>query len=54
MRNFLKWLILESLPNSFDMVKLTYNALNKEWTLEKLTLIEVHVVKFLFAIISLG
>ena len=24
--NFLKWLILESLPISFDAVKLTYNA----------------------------
>ena len=27
---FLKWLILESLPASFDVVKLTYNALKKE------------------------
>ncbi|WJZ91310.1 hypothetical protein VitviT2T_010395 [Vitis vinifera] len=31
---FLKWLILESLPASFDAVKLTYNALKEEWTLE--------------------
>ena len=27
---FLKWLILESLPTSFDAVKLTYNALKEE------------------------
>ncbi|XP_034694107.1 uncharacterized protein LOC117920609 [Vitis riparia] len=27
---FLKWLILESLPTSFDVVKLTYNALKEE------------------------
>ncbi|RVW59023.1 Retrovirus-related Pol polyprotein from transposon TNT 1-94 [Vitis vinifera] len=33
---FLKWLILESLPASFDAVKLTYNALKEEWTLEEL------------------
>ena len=33
---FLKWLILESLPTSFDAVKLTYNALKEEWTLEEL------------------
>ncbi|KAJ9675422.1 hypothetical protein PVL29_024372 [Vitis rotundifolia] len=33
---FLKWLILESLPISFDAVKLTYNALKEEWTLEEL------------------
>ncbi|KAJ9697292.1 hypothetical protein PVL29_009194 [Vitis rotundifolia] len=33
---FLKWLILESLPISFDTVKLTYNALEEEWTLEEL------------------
>ena len=32
---FLKWLILESLPTSFDAMKLTYNALKEEWTLEK-------------------
>ncbi|KAL6340089.1 hypothetical protein AAG906_038924 [Vitis piasezkii] len=32
----LKWLILESFPTSFDMVKLTYNALKEEWTLEEL------------------
>ena len=29
---FLKWLILKSLPASFDAVKLTYNALKEEWT----------------------
>ena len=33
---FLKWLILESLPTSFDAMKLTYNALKEEWTLEEL------------------
>nr|CAN75844.1 hypothetical protein VITISV_005150 [Vitis vinifera] len=33
---FLKWLIPESLPTSFDAVKLTYNALKEEWTLEEL------------------
>ncbi|RVW44372.1 Retrovirus-related Pol polyprotein from transposon TNT 1-94 [Vitis vinifera] len=33
---FLKWLILESLPTSFDVMKLTYNALKEEWTLEEL------------------
>ena len=33
---FLRWLILESLPISFDAVKLTYNALKEEWTLEEL------------------
>ena len=33
-KKFLKWLILESLPTSFDAVKLTYNALKEEWTLE--------------------
>ena len=33
---FLKWLILESLPTSFDVVKLTYDALKEEWTLEEL------------------
>ena len=38
---FLKWLILESLPISFDAVKLTYNALKEEWTLEELMSIEV-------------
>ncbi|RVW36281.1 hypothetical protein CK203_103029 [Vitis vinifera] len=32
----LKWLILESFPTSFDTVKLTYNALKEEWTLEEL------------------
>ncbi|RVX07192.1 Retrovirus-related Pol polyprotein from transposon TNT 1-94 [Vitis vinifera] len=32
---FLKWLILESLPAPFDAVKLTYNALKEEWTLEE-------------------
>ena len=41
---FLKWSILESLSNSFDDVKLTYNSLNEEWTLEELTTSEVHVV----------
>lgn len=39
--NFLKWLILESLPVSFDAVKLTYNALKEEWTLEELMSIVV-------------
>ena len=39
--NFLKWLILESLPTSFDVVKLTYNALKEEWTLEELMSIVV-------------
>ncbi|RVW17797.1 Retrovirus-related Pol polyprotein from transposon TNT 1-94 [Vitis vinifera] len=39
--NFLKWLILESLPFSFDVVKLTYNALKEEWTLEELMSIVV-------------
>ncbi|KAJ9680447.1 hypothetical protein PVL29_019698 [Vitis rotundifolia] len=38
---FLKWLILESLPTSFDAVKLTYNALKEEWTLEELMSIMV-------------
>ena len=38
---FLKWLILESLPASFDVVKLTYNALKEEWTLEELMSIVV-------------
>ncbi|RVW68505.1 Retrovirus-related Pol polyprotein from transposon TNT 1-94 [Vitis vinifera] len=38
---FLKWLILESLPTSFDAVKLTYNALKEEWTLEELMFIVV-------------
>ncbi|RVW40748.1 hypothetical protein CK203_080741 [Vitis vinifera] len=38
---FLKWLILESLPASFDAMKLTYNASKKEWTLEELTSIVV-------------
>ncbi|RVW29550.1 Retrovirus-related Pol polyprotein from transposon TNT 1-94 [Vitis vinifera] len=38
---FLKWLILESLPTSFDAVKLTYNALKEEWTLEELMSIVV-------------
>ncbi|RVW72419.1 hypothetical protein CK203_053613 [Vitis vinifera] len=33
---FLKWLILEFLPTSFDAVKLTYNALKEEWTLKEL------------------
>ncbi|WKA12495.1 hypothetical protein VitviT2T_029871 [Vitis vinifera] len=33
---FLKWFILEFLPTSFDLVKLTYNALKKEWTLKEL------------------
>ena len=33
---FLKWLILESLPTFFDAVKLAYNALKEEWTLEEL------------------
>ncbi|RVX07672.1 hypothetical protein CK203_021883 [Vitis vinifera] len=38
---FLKWLILESLLTSFDGVKLTYNALKEEWTLEELMSIVV-------------
>ena len=38
---FLKWLILESLPTSFDTMKLTYNALKEEWTLEELMSIVV-------------
>ncbi|KAL6322358.1 hypothetical protein AAG906_007911 [Vitis piasezkii] len=38
---FLKWLILESLPVSFDAVNLTYNALKEEWTLEELMSIVV-------------
>ena len=38
---FLKWLILDSLPTSFDAVKLTYDALKKEWTLEELMSIVV-------------
>ncbi|RVW41008.1 Retrovirus-related Pol polyprotein from transposon TNT 1-94 [Vitis vinifera] len=38
---FLKWLILKSLPASFDAVKLTYNALKEEWTLEELMSIVV-------------
>ena len=38
---FLKWLILESLPASFDAIKLTYNALKEEWTLEELMSIVV-------------
>ena len=38
---FLKWMILESLPTSFDVVKLTYNALKEEWTLEELMSIMV-------------
>ncbi|WKA03945.1 hypothetical protein VitviT2T_022019 [Vitis vinifera] len=38
---FLKWLILESLPTSFDVVKLIYNALKEEWTLEELMSIVV-------------
>ncbi|RVW47617.1 hypothetical protein CK203_113747 [Vitis vinifera] len=38
---FLKWLILESLPVSFDAMKLTYNALKEEWTLEELMSIVV-------------
>ncbi|RVW35627.1 hypothetical protein CK203_106305 [Vitis vinifera] len=38
---FLKWLILESFPASFDVVKLTYNALKEEWTLEELMSIVV-------------
>ena len=38
---FLKWLILESLPTFFDVVKLTYNALKEEWTLEELMSIVV-------------
>ena len=37
----LKWLILESFPTSFDTVKLTYNALKEEWTLEELMSIVV-------------
>ena len=38
---FLKWLILESLPASFNVVKLTCNALKEEWTLEELMSIVV-------------
>ena len=38
---FLKWLILESFPTSFDAMKLTYNALKEEWTLEELMSIVV-------------
>ncbi|RVW35536.1 hypothetical protein CK203_073829 [Vitis vinifera] len=38
---FLKWLILESLPTSFDAMKLTYNALKEEWTLKELMSIVV-------------
>ncbi|WJZ84020.1 hypothetical protein VitviT2T_003651 [Vitis vinifera] len=38
---FLKWLILEFLPTSFDAVKLTYNALKEEWTLKELMSIVV-------------
>ena len=38
---FLKWSILESLPTSFDAMKLTYNALKEEWTLEELMSIVV-------------
>ncbi|RVX00374.1 hypothetical protein CK203_024610 [Vitis vinifera] len=38
---FLKWLILESLPASFDAMKLTYNASKKEWDLEELMSIVV-------------
>ncbi|XP_010662838.1 uncharacterized protein LOC104882235 [Vitis vinifera] len=38
---FLNWLILESLPTSFDVVKLTFNALKEEWTLEELMSIVV-------------
>ena len=38
---FLKWLILEFLPISFDAVKLTYNALKEEWTLKELMSIVV-------------
>ncbi|WJZ87929.1 hypothetical protein VitviT2T_007272 [Vitis vinifera] len=38
---FLKWLILESLPTVFDAVKLTYNVLKEEWTLEELVSIVV-------------
>ncbi|KAJ9688360.1 hypothetical protein PVL29_014180 [Vitis rotundifolia] len=37
----LKWLILESFLTSFDAVKLTYNALKEEWTLEELMSIVV-------------
>ena len=40
-KKFLKWLILESLPTSFDVVKLTYSALKEEWTLEELMSIVV-------------
>ena len=40
-KKFLKWLILESLPTSFDAVKLTYNALKEEWTSEELMSIVV-------------
>ena len=39
----MKWLIFESLPSSFDAIKLTYNALKEEWTLEELTSIMVVV-----------
>ena len=38
---FLKWLILEPLLASFDVVKLTYNALKEEWTLKELMSIVV-------------
>ncbi|RVX10368.1 Retrovirus-related Pol polyprotein from transposon TNT 1-94 [Vitis vinifera] len=38
---FLKWLILEYLPIFFYVVKLTYNALKEEWTLEELMSIVV-------------
>ena len=38
---FLKWLILESLPTFFDAMKLTYNVLKEEWTLEELMSIVV-------------
>ena len=38
---FLKWFILESLPTSFDAVKLTYIALKEEWTLEEILSIVV-------------
>ena len=38
---FLNWLILESLPTSFDVVKLAFNALKEEWTLEELMSIVV-------------
>ena len=33
---FLKWLILEYFPIFFYVVKLNYNALKEEWTLEEL------------------